>query len=119
MSLRANVASSLRFTGVARAEADERAMEMLRLVDLVGLSDRRPNEVSGGQRQRAGLARAIVAHPALLLLDEPFNAVDVASRDRVRRTVIDHIVASGSRCVIATHDEADTDAADAVVVDLG
>ena len=118
MSLQDNVASSLRFRGVHRADALRRAGELLELVDISGLARRRPHEVSGGQRQRAGLARAIASTPSMLLLDEPFSAVDIASREMVRHRVIEHIKNSGSRCVIATHDQSDVDASGAVAVEI-
>lgn len=116
MSLADNISSSLRFAGVDRPTAITRAAELLELVDIGELGRRRPHEVSGGQRQRAGLARAIAATPELLLLDEPFSAIDTDSRAQVRTRIIEHIAASGARCVLATHDRADIDAAAAAVV---
>lgn len=118
MSLLDNVASSLRFVGVKRHAATARAAELLDLVDIAQLARRRPHEVSGGQRQRAGLARAIASDPSLLLLDEPFSAIDIASREHVRSRVIDHIRSLGARCVIATHDQTDLDAAAAAPVEI-
>ena len=82
------------------------------------LARRRPHEVSGGQRQRAGLARAIAAIPDLLLLDEPFVAIDVAARRSMRTRLVQHLAASGSSCVFATHDDADVEAMGAVRVEL-
>jgi len=116
MSLADNIASSMRFAGLDKASISERTAELLDLVDIAALARRRPHEVSGGQRQRAGLARAIAATPALLLLDEPFSAIDVDSRARVRARIIEHIAESGARCVMATHDPNDLAAADAVSI---
>lgn len=116
MSLADNIASSMRFAGLDKASISERTAELLDLVDIAALERRRPHEVSGGQRQRAGLARAIAATPALLLLDEPFSAIDVDSRSRVRARIIEHIAESGARCVMATHDPNDLAAADAVSI---
>lgn len=118
MSLADNIASSMRFAGLDKASISERTAELLDLVDIAALARRRPHEVSGGQRQRAGLARAIAATPALLLLDEPFSAIDVDSRARVRARIIEHIAESGARCVMATHDPNDLAAADAVSIPL-
>lgn len=118
MSLADNIASSMRFAGLDKASISERTAELLDLVDIAALAPRRPHEVSGGQRQRAGLARAIAATPALLLLDEPFSAIDVDSRARVRARIIEHIAESGARCVMATHDPNDLAAADAVSISL-
>jgi putrescine transport system ATP-binding protein len=106
----------MRFAGLDKASISERTAELLDLVDIAALARRRPHEVSGGQRQRAGLARAIAATPALLLLDEPFSAIDVDSRARVRARIIEHIAESGARCVMATHDPNDLAAADAVSI---
>ncbi len=119
MSLADNVASSLRFAGIDKSAALERAIVLLDLVAIGDLAKRRPHEVSGGQRQRAGLARAIAATPDLLLLDEPFSAVDADSRGHVRSRIIEHIAASGARCVLATHDQDDIEAASAAVVVVG
>lgn len=118
MSLLDNVASSLRFDGVGRAAAVARATEMLELLGIAELARKRPHQVSGGQRQRAGLARAIVAVPELVLLDEPFSAIDVASRQSVRERVIEQIASSGARCVIATHDQDDVVASAAASVEI-
>jgi ABC-type sulfate/molybdate transport systems ATPase subunit len=118
MSLADNVASSMRFAGLDKANITERTAELLDLVDIAALARRRPHQVSGGQRQRAGLARAIAATPSLLLLDEPFSAIDVDSRARVRERIIEHIAESGARCVMATHDPNDLAAAEAVSIRL-
>lgn len=118
MSLRDNVASSLRFIGAGRVEARQRAEELLVEFEIHELARRRPHEVSGGQRQRAGLARAIAAGPDLLLLDEPFVAIDVAARRPMRTRLVEHLVVSGTRCVLATHDDADVEAMGAVRVEL-
>lgn len=119
MSLIDNVASSLRFVGVGRDAATRRATELLDVVAIGDLGRRRPHEVSGGQRQRAGLARAIAASPDLLLLDEPFSAIDANSRSDVRARIIEHIAASGARCIFATHDPTDITAAAALTVAVG
>ena len=118
MSLRDNVASSLRFSGVGRVESRQRAEALLAEFEIGELARRRPHEVSGGQRQRAGLARAIAAIPDLLLLDEPFVAIDVAARRSMRTRLVQHLAASGSSCVFATHDDADVEAMGAVRVEL-
>ena len=118
MSLADNVASSLRFGGAHRTETAERTRELLDLLDIAELANRRPHEVSGGQRQRAGLARAIAASPTMLILDEPFSAIDVTTRPMVRDRVIAHIRDSGARCIFATHDDADLAASGAVRIDV-
>ncbi len=119
MSLADNIASSLRFAGTDKSAATKRAAELLALVDIGDLGKRRPHEVSGGQRQRAGLVRAIAAAPDVLLLDEPFSAIDAASRADIRARIIDYIAAAGARCVFATHDHTDIKAAAAATVAIG
>ena len=118
MSLADNIASSMRFAGLDKSRITARTVELLDLVDIAALARRRPHEVSGGQRQRAGLARAIAATPSLLLLDEPFSAIDVDSRARVRERIVEHIAESGARCVMATHDPEDLAASNAVHIVL-
>ncbi|WAZ26042.1 ABC transporter ATP-binding protein [Streptomyces cinnabarinus] len=98
-----NVAFGL--TGVDRAERRRRTDEMLELVGLSGYGDRMPHELSGGQQQRVALARALAPRPALVLLDEPFNALDSALRAGVRADVRTALSLSGATAVLVTHDQ--------------
>jgi glycine betaine/proline transport system ATP-binding protein len=99
MSVVENVAFGLRVAGVAKKERRARAEKTLQLVGLAGWGDRKPSSLSGGMRQRVGLARALVMDTPILLMDEPFSALDVHTRqqmesellamwDRARRTVV-------------------------------
>ncbi|CCK25218.1 Fe(3+) ions import ATP-binding protein FbpC 1 [Streptomyces davaonensis JCM 4913] len=98
-----NVAFGLK--GVDRAERRRRTDEMLELVGLSGYGERMPHELSGGQQQRVALARALAPRPALVLLDEPFNALDSALRSGVRADVRAALSHSGATAVLVTHDQ--------------
>lgn len=103
LSVARNVAFGL--TGVDRAERGRVTGEMLDLVGLAGYGDRMPHELSGGQQQRVALARALAPRPQLVLLDEPFNALDSALRTGVRADVRSALRATGATAVLVTHDQ--------------
>ena len=85
---------------------------------LQGFYDRDPATLSGGQRARAALMRALLAEPRALLLDEPFSKLDVTLRDDMRRFVFDHLRDRGIPALMVTHDEADAAAAAGPVIEL-
>ena len=100
-----NVAFGLQVRRVPRKAALRRARELLSLVGLSGFETRYPSQLSGGQRQRVALARALAPEPQLLLLDEPFGAVDAKVRDDLRqwlRRMHDEI---GITSIFVTHDQ--------------
>ncbi|MFH9063250.1 ABC transporter ATP-binding protein [Streptomyces coeruleorubidus] len=102
-----SVARNVAF-GLTRADRGERRRttdEMLELVGLTGYGDRMPHELSGGQQQRVALARALAPRPQLVLLDEPFNALDSALRAGVRADVRSALRATGATAVLVTHDQ--------------
>jgi len=100
-----NVAFGLDVRGVPKVDARKRASELLDLVGLGGLGKRYPAQLSGGQRQRVALARALAPQPKLLLLDEPFGAVDAKVREELRqwlRRLHDEV---GVTSIFVTHDQ--------------
>jgi iron(III) transport system ATP-binding protein len=100
------VAANIGF-GLARGQRRQKVEEMLELIALTGYADRRPHQLSGGQQQRVALARALAPEPDLLLLDEPFSALDADLRGRVRRDVADLLRRTHTTAVLVTHDAAE------------
>ncbi|KQM60375.1 hypothetical protein ASE64_01380 [Agreia sp. Leaf210] len=115
LSVRDNVAFGPRSTGSDRAQARRIAERWLERVDATGLADRRPRRLSGGQAQRVAVARALATEPKLLLLDEPFGALDAGVAPLMRRLLAE--VLADRTVVIVTHDPLDALAlADRVIV---
>jgi len=105
LSVAANVAFSLEMRGVARAEIGRRVGEAVALVELAGYEQRLPRQLSGGQQQRVALARAIVFNPRLLLLDEPFGALDRKLRETMQLEVRRLQRRLGLTTIFITHDQ--------------
>ena len=95
---------ALPLAGQDRTLARTRAAELLALVNLDGLAARRPGQLSGGQKQRVALARALARDPAVLLLDEPFSAVDQMTRERLKRELVALRARVKIPIVFVTHD---------------
>ncbi len=89
LTVEENVAIGLEAQGVPKTEREERAEDAIDLIGLGGYENAYPKEMSGGMRQRVGLARALVVHPDLLLMDEPFSALDVLTAETLRTDLID------------------------------
>jgi iron(III) transport system ATP-binding protein len=87
------------------AQRSARVAELLKLVDLVGYEDRMPDQLSGGQRHRVALARALAPKPQLILLDEPFSSLDAELRVRLREDVRNVITKTGTTAILVTHDQ--------------
>jgi NitT/TauT family transport system ATP-binding protein len=98
-----NVELALRLRGIAKAERKLRASELLELVHLGGMGDRRPHELSGGMRQRVALARALAQEPDVLLMDEPFGALDAMTRDLLHDELERIWSESGLTILFVTH----------------
>jgi len=100
-----NVAFGLRRRGVRGDEIRSRVSEMLRLVELPGYEERKPNQISGGQAQRVALARALINRPAVLLLDEPLGALDLKLRKQMQLELKRIQMEVGITFVYVTHDQ--------------
>ncbi|BAI71246.1 iron(III) transport system ATP-binding protein [Azospirillum sp. B510] len=104
-----SIADNIGF-GLDRSDANRRSriLELLEAVELgPQMLERRPHELSGGQQQRVALARALARKPALMLLDEPFSALDTGLRDSLRRTVARVLCEAGIATILVTHDQAE------------
>src|SRR3979490_3153535 len=104
LTVAGNIAFGLRQDRLPRAEIDARVAEMLKLVNLDGLSGRRPHQLSGGQRQRVALARSLAKRPKVLLLDEPLAALDKKLRAETQLELMELQARLGPPFVIVTHD---------------
>lgn len=91
----------------SRRERRERARAVLETLDIADLGERRTDELSGGQQQRVAIARAITADPDLLLMDEPFSALDIATRSALQEWLVGHRSALARSVVLVTHDLAE------------
>ena len=121
MSIFENVAFGLRVrpkeTRPSEAQIKAKVTELLKLVQLDWIADRYPHQLSGGQRQRIALARALAVEPKVLLLDEPFGALDAKVRKDLRRWLRDLHKAMGLTSIFVTHDQEEAlELADRVVV---
>jgi len=88
LSVRDNVTFGPRMRGLPKSDYEERAEEFLRLVSLHDFAGRRPYELSGGMQQRAAIARVLVNDPAIMLMDEPFGALDALTRERMQEELL-------------------------------
>ncbi len=109
MNVLDNVAYGPRRSGLSKVDARAKAEELLGWVDLAGLGDRPVDQLSGGQAQRVSLARALAAEPRVLLLDEPFSALDAPLRTRLALDVLEAVQRAGIPAVHVTHDPAEAD----------
>jgi NitT/TauT family transport system ATP-binding protein len=98
-----NVGFGLKLAGVPQAERVARARKVIAAVDLSGFEDKYPRQLSGGMRQRVGLARALVMEPDVLLLDEPFGSLDAQTRLVLQEQLARLVERSGTTAILVTH----------------
>ncbi len=117
MSVERNIAFGLRVRGIVKAEITERVSDALQLVGLVGYGKRKPSQLSGGQAQRIALARCLVIEPEILLMDEPFSALDAHLRQNLRVELKQLQRRLGLTTIFVTHDQEEAmELADRIVV---
>ena len=105
MSVADNIAFGLEVRGISRAERMKKATELLELVDLPGVEDKKVNDLSGGQMQRVAIARGLAVEPAVLLLDEPLSALDLKLRQHMRAELRKIQKRTGVTFIYITHDQ--------------
>lgn len=106
LTLGENVSLPLEINGVSKRQRAERVAEILARLDIDGQADRRPAQVSGGQAQRAAVARALVHQPSVVFADEPTGSLDSKNSDIVLQAMLDVAREQSSAVIIATHDPA-------------
>lgn len=105
MTVFENVAFGLELMKVPKKQIKERVSELLKLTGLAGMEKRYPNQLSGGQRQRVAFARALAPNPQVLLLDEPFAAIDAKVRSELRTWLKEMVTKLGITSIFVTHDQ--------------
>mgnify|MGYP000771777757 CR=1 FL=1 len=117
MTIYDNVAFGLELQKMPKKLIKERVTKLLEMTGLSGLEKRYPNQLSGGQRQRVAFARALAPNPELLLLDEPFAAIDAKVRQELRSWLRDMITKVGITSIFVTHDQDEAiEVADEIIV---
>lgn len=104
MTVRKNVEFGLKLQGKGREEASEIAMKYLKMVDLQDFANHYPKELSGGMKQRVAIARAYAVNPSVLLMDEPFGALDAQTRTQLQSELLETWQKERKTCFFITHD---------------
>jgi sulfate transport system ATP-binding protein len=105
MTIAENIEFALSIRHAPRKERDKRVQELLHLIGMDGFGNRKPSQLSGGQQQRVALARALAQQPEVLLLDEPFGALDAKIRSQLRQNLRDIQKQLGVTTILVTHDQ--------------
>jgi len=117
MTVYENIAFGLKVQKKSKEEIHKRVMELIALVELSGMEKRYPDQLSGGQRQRVAFARALAPNPQLLLLDEPFAAIDAKVRKELRGWLKQMIAKVGITSIFVTHDQDEAvEVADQIII---
>ena len=117
MTVYDNIAFGLKVNKWKKSDIKKRVDELIELVGLSGMAKRYPSQLSGGQRQRVAFARALAPNPELLLLDEPFAAIDAKVRQELRSWLRDMITKVGITSIFVTHDQDEAiEVADEIIV---
>lgn len=117
MTVYDNIAFGLKIQKADKKQIDERVKELVSLIGLEGLEKRYPSQLSGGQRQRVAFARALATNPHLLLLDEPFAAIDAKVRKELRSWLKEMIQKLGVTSIFVTHDQDEAvEVADEIII---
>ena len=117
MTVYENIAFGLKVQKADKKKIDSRVKELISLIGLEGLEKRYPSQLSGGQRQRVAFARALAPNPQLLLLDEPFAAIDAKVRQELRTWLKDMIEKLGVTSIFVTHDQDEAvEVADQIII---
>lgn len=117
MTVYDNIAFGLKLQKVPKDEIKKRVTELLEITGLAGLEKRYPNQLSGGQRQRVAFARALAPNPQVLLLDEPFAAIDAKVRTELRTWLRSMVTKLGITSIFVTHDQDEAvEVADEIII---
>ena len=104
MTVKKNVMFGLNLQGIKGAEAEEKAMKYIKMVQLEDFLDHYPKELSGGMKQRVAIARAYAVNPSVLLMDEPFGALDAQTRTQLQSELLETWEKERKTCFFITHD---------------
>lgn len=104
LTVKKNVMFGLEIQGMKKQQAEEIAMKYIKAVDLVDFVDHYPKELSGGMKQRVAIARAYAVNPSVLLMDEPFGALDAQTRTQLQTELLNTWVKEKKTCFFITHD---------------